>query len=380
MAVAVTAGAQDVPRAFEFAFTNPGARSMGFGGAFVAVADDATAAFANPAGLVQILRPELSAELRVGLSANGSIGDTTPAALTGLTYFSFVYPGRLWSLAVYGHRLARLELGLGSSTGFFGGRSVAENLHRYLGADGTTELDITRWAVAGGYRVNERLSLGIGVSYFRGAVDVTADAATAPWWSSPIPGWSPTAAGDIGTNRSDSTDWGLNAGFLWSVSRQWNLGGFYREGPTFRVPGLGEGPRSISLPGTYGLGGAFRDATGALTLAFEWDHVTYSSLAETLAARGEGGSGSALADADELHLGGEYAFLSRSPIIAVRFGAWLDPNHGRYTVVTSTNASKGDELHIAAGVGWAFKRFQIDLGLDASDRAVALSASGIYSF
>ncbi|MCP4203105.1 MAG: hypothetical protein GY769_14380, partial [bacterium] len=32
----------------EFSFSNPGARSMGFGGAFVALADDATAAFANP--------------------------------------------------------------------------------------------------------------------------------------------------------------------------------------------------------------------------------------------------------------------------------------------------------------------------------------------
>jgi hypothetical protein len=32
--------------------SDPGARSMGFGGAFVALGDDATAAFANPAGLV----------------------------------------------------------------------------------------------------------------------------------------------------------------------------------------------------------------------------------------------------------------------------------------------------------------------------------------
>ena len=49
---------------FEFSFSNPGARSMGFGGAFVALADDATAAFANPAGLIQLTRPEISAEGR----------------------------------------------------------------------------------------------------------------------------------------------------------------------------------------------------------------------------------------------------------------------------------------------------------------------------
>src|SRR5690606_20736685 len=33
------------PASFDFAFANPGARSLGFGGAFVALADDATAAF-----------------------------------------------------------------------------------------------------------------------------------------------------------------------------------------------------------------------------------------------------------------------------------------------------------------------------------------------
>lgn len=37
-----------------------GARAIGMGGAFIAVADDATAASWNPGGLVQLERPELS--------------------------------------------------------------------------------------------------------------------------------------------------------------------------------------------------------------------------------------------------------------------------------------------------------------------------------
>ena len=59
-----TSVAQEAPPSLEFSFSNPGARSMALGGAFVALADDATAAFANPAGLVQLMRPEVSAELR----------------------------------------------------------------------------------------------------------------------------------------------------------------------------------------------------------------------------------------------------------------------------------------------------------------------------
>ena len=49
---ASSARAQGAPTTFQFSFSNPGARSLGLGGAFVALAADATAAFANPAGLV----------------------------------------------------------------------------------------------------------------------------------------------------------------------------------------------------------------------------------------------------------------------------------------------------------------------------------------
>ena len=62
--LATSAGAQTGPLTFEFSFSNPGARSLGLGGAFAALADDATAAFANPAGLVQLVRPEVSIEGR----------------------------------------------------------------------------------------------------------------------------------------------------------------------------------------------------------------------------------------------------------------------------------------------------------------------------
>ena len=61
---AVPASSQEGPVTFEFNFSNPGARSMGLGGAFAALADDATAAFANPAGLVQLIEPEVSLEGR----------------------------------------------------------------------------------------------------------------------------------------------------------------------------------------------------------------------------------------------------------------------------------------------------------------------------
>src|SRR4051812_50084774 len=48
----------------QFDFVTPGARALALGGAFIAAADDATAAFTNPAGLAFLARTEVSFEAR----------------------------------------------------------------------------------------------------------------------------------------------------------------------------------------------------------------------------------------------------------------------------------------------------------------------------
>jgi len=39
-----------------------------------------------------------------------------------------------------------------------------------------------------------------------------------------------------------------------------------------------------------------------------------------------------------------------------------------------------DQIHLAGGLGVAFKSFQIDVGVDFSDRRDTASLSAIYSF
>ncbi len=76
-----------------------GARALGMGGAFIAVADDATAASWNPGGLVQLERPEFSAvydfawfneDFSSGLYPG--LGGDQEISLNGLNYLSAVYP------------------------------------------------------------------------------------------------------------------------------------------------------------------------------------------------------------------------------------------------------------------------------------------------
>jgi hypothetical protein len=101
---------------FQFNFNNPGARSLGMGDAFVAVADDATAVIANPAGLVILQRPELSGEVKFTRFSNTiNAFSNTPAegatntlhsrdfddSVVTPSFFSFVYPAERLVVAAF---------------------------------------------------------------------------------------------------------------------------------------------------------------------------------------------------------------------------------------------------------------------------------------
>jgi hypothetical protein len=139
-----------------------------------------------------------------------------------------------------------------------------------------------------------------------------------------------------------------------------------------------------AYPDVYGLGIAYRSASGALTVAFEWDRVEYSTILDSLDP-GLRDPGVGIEDGSELGVGAEYAFLASSPVIALRLGAWLDPDHrvrsvGDEPFGRALLKSGGDQVHYAAGFGLAFKSLQIDLGIDLADSRTTASVSAIYSF
>ena len=76
-----------------------GARAVGMGGAFIGVADDATAASWNPAGLIQLERPEVSAvysffqrEQTYNSAKFPEMDGTNRMDANGLNYASAAYP------------------------------------------------------------------------------------------------------------------------------------------------------------------------------------------------------------------------------------------------------------------------------------------------
>lgn len=434
---AASAEAQETPSTFEFSFSNPGARSLGLGGAFAALADDATAAFANPAGLVQLVSLEVSAELRhwrystpfieggryegepTGIGLDTTDGLRTAVSeeqLTGLSFLSFVYPKGNWSFAVYAHHLANFRAQTDTQGLFHNGGTGTETF-RSFDRRWSTELDIVGYGVAGGYRLSDRFSIGLGLVYFDGRLqapfewyfpdDLTLQGIFGP--NSFLPERQ-LANGEMNIN---DTDWGLNGGLLWGFADRWSLGTFYRQGPEFGLvfdiragplaqvldPSIPPGATVVKVatpmkfPDVYGLSLAFRSRDGRVSVGFEWDRVKYSSIfgsfdpvvIETLDPMLDLGIELEADDGDELRLGAEYAFLDLKPVLALRAGVWLDPDH-RFRSISSDPEHRAlfqpgdDEIHAALGIGLAFRTFQLDLGADFSDLVDTFSLSVICSF
>lgn len=419
--IATGASAQDTT--LQFSFANPGARSVGFGGAFVALADDATAAFANPAGLVQLTRPEVSIEGRhwsydttfteggrafgeptgIGLDTSSGLRfGSSSDEISGLAFVSFIYPVDGWSLAIYRHQLADFE-SRPATQGLFSTLDGAPS--RQFDRMVRTDLDITAYGLSVGKRLSDTFSVGAGITYFEGGLNAhdeffDVDRSTLDGLFGPNP-YLPELLALTEEVLPRGDDLGLIAGFLWQISRQWAVGGVFRQGPDlefdrifFTGPGLEpEVPAGtvlqrntgapIEFPDVLGLGWAYRSKSEVLTLSFEWSRVEYSVILESV-GKTLNVETLALDDADELHVGVEYVFIHSSPLVALRFGTWLDPAHrvhgGRHAFDRAVFQPGDDEIHLALGLGVAFANFQIDLGADFSDLVDTATLSAIYSF
>ena len=414
------APAQQAVIPLQLSFSDPGARSAGLGGAFVALGDDATAAFANPAGLVQLLKPEISIETRnwshsIPYTASGRIEgvpsgiglDVAPGIIkneatyntTGLSFLSLVWPTGDWSFALYRHQYADLEFS-GETQGLFGGSDGSPE--RWSDQQMHSTQDVISYGLSAGYRLSDKFSVGLGLTYY----DVRLEALTQEYlWDddSDTGLFGPTTflPDRLALTEYlfiDDEDWTLSGGFLWSLTSRWRIGGVYRQGFDVSLGNditagvavdYGVPPGTVFIrnrgvptefPDVYGLGVSYRTLEERLTLSFQWDRIEYSSIPRSIELDDQ-----TIDDAEELHFGAEYFFLESSPVMAVRLGAWLDPYHQMYAIVDDPYMQAvlppgSDEWHYTAGLGFATQRFQVDLAADLSDALNTISLSAIFNF
>jgi len=306
---------------------SPGARSLGLGGAFVAMADDATAAWSNPSGLMQLARPEISlegrswSEDRVGVASNQS----------SLGFLAFVLPRQKWSIAFYGQTLSSLEF-------------PTQWNNNGAEVDPLSGLIVGNFGISAALSLSDRVSIGFGLTAFAGVFtegDFNPDS-TEPFW-----------------DENAQSDAGATAGVLWALDDAWSLGASYRSGADFTF----EREVRATIPDILAGGARWKSAGGSATVAAEVEYL------------------SGLENRTRLHLGGEWVFLKAKPLIGLRAGVWYDPKG----ILISTGedgeyVEAGSVVHYSGGIGFAWRKFQLDLAADFSERTTIGSLSMIFTF
>ena len=244
---------------------NPGGKSLAMGGAFVALADDATAALANPAGLTQLTAWQVGAsgkgfvfqpELRRALYAirDGGVydkfleeADRPDGRVEDLEFASIVGPlGDRMSFAAYRavnlrYRLDADDLAGGNYRAF--ALAVPPSSAVTLDEQGGLDLRSELWGVSVAANLGA-LSVGGGVTFNRLRYQLTGGAAggghlfvTNADSQQGIPGAQPRLDTTVAAEVTSGTETGWVAGFKWQVFEVGNvtIGGVWRKAPKFDV-------------------------------------------------------------------------------------------------------------------------------------------------
>ncbi|HQW80287.1 MAG: outer membrane protein transport protein [Rhodanobacteraceae bacterium] len=400
----------------QFNFSAPGARSLAMGGAFIGLADDATAAFSNPAGLTQLASKEVSFEQRINdfsteyvrtgsytpdpFNINGLSYDEARSQTHAPSFISFVWPHENWAVAVYRHEFLNYETGF-TSTGVDSG--LANGAGDIFPFTAAIDVRISNFGLSGAFKATDKLSLGISLNNFN--LDLDSNTRRFTMLGDTVTRFSTQQYGNDGA-------FGFSLGGQYRINDQWQTGLVYRHAPEFKytasiIPGSQNFTRIdksayFDTPDLFGIGVVYRP-TEAWTVALDVSHVMYSDLTNNMQSNFRIDDSDALSrsaldplqidDGVEVRLGMEYTFTEAKVPFSLRAGLWQDPEHTvRFQGTPSLDSGdavanavlfstgNGNELHTSIGFGWAFEKVQIDAAFDASDRNQTISMSGVVRF
>ncbi len=396
----------------QFNFSPPGARSLGMGGAFLALADDATAAFTNPAGLVQLAAPEISLEVRetnydtqfveagnfatAPFNTGGLAYGSTATDVRNISFLSWVIPMDNWALAIYRHEFLNFETDFVSL-----GPTASDSTLFIRPFAAGIEVDTMVNGLSGALKVGDKLSLGVSLNHYEFDINSATLRVAVTSGGNTLGQFTTRQFGDDGA-------FGFNLGARYQFNDQWQFGMVYRRAPEFGYKAsLTSSNGNVSFvkdstfdaPDVFGIGATWRPME-AVTISLDINQIFYSDLTDggvdsnfILDDSGTRPSLDPLKvdDGIEVRLGGEYTFTNFQNPFSIRAGVWHDPEHSiRFqgapgtTVDALANAvlfSIGDdEIHYAGGFGWAFEKFQLDAAADFSDLVDTYSVSGVWRF
>ncbi len=422
-------------RDLQFRFGNPGARSMGFGGAFIGLADDATAPVANPAGMVLIQRRSAAFEVNYNRLENkipfqgGSVLQTNlfefdfnlanssaPEDIFQVPYLAVVLPKGKWRVAFFAHQQANLErryttepiLICDFSSGFHPNCENDPQPNQYPASTDVLELEIINAGFSFAFLFGERFS--VGLSGFFSDMDYRADSTIV----------FPLISGDVLVDRfarGQDQDWGAVLGLLWRATDDLSFGLTYKIQPEFQynaeltrtqpvpgVPGDFVETGIFQIPDTLGFGLSIRPLE-PLTVNMDANRVYYSQVTDSfvdftqVTTNDDVLISQTMPDITEIHLGLEWIFTQLANPLSLRLGYWLEPYHAMTNNVDDNQILAGpinkpffrdifflqgfaeDNNHFAFGLGWTFgQRFQLDMAVETADSGENATVSSVYRF
>jgi long-subunit fatty acid transport protein len=415
---AQTATAQsnvEVNAGIQFDFLSPGARSLALGGAFTALADDATTAYTNPAGLREISRKEVSFEARIRSFSTpftlrgrafgnptgngvdtvaGLVDGTSDETVFSPSFLSFVYPSGKWAIAAYAHELAHFKTNITTEGAFI--ETTPVQTTRLLPVKGSLDLKVRDYGVSGSYTLNDKASVGAGVVVYHFTADSVTQRFLTPSIFAPA-NYSDANLSSVQTQDGSGNAVGLNAGLHFKPSNTVNIGLVYTRRASFDervthvvattgVPVVDDTAR-FHIPDVFSAGIMFR-AVPAFRVAVDYTHVRYSQMTEDFVdvfpsdSRAEDYS---VDDANEIHVGGEYLISSSKAPVTLRGGFWFDPSHS--LVYSGSTAQfqvlfreRDSNMHYSGGVGVGLKQFELNAGFDISKLVKSTSISAVVRF
>ncbi len=390
-----------------FNFSTPGARTLAMGGAFLGSIDDASAAYSNPAGLLQLSETEVAIEARswrysIPFAQRGrAVGSVTgvgvdtrhgveqgraQSELSGISFGSVVYPRKNWAAALFFHQVARYETSF-RTEGIFGRRE------RLFPVESSYAIEIQQAGVAYAREWENGLAAGFSLSSY--SLDLSSQTQRYNFGTFLGPAvFAPGFERSFETQKGESSRIGFSLGLHWERSEKMSVGLVYRFAPRFEIearsesgsPRVPAGQRRVlanakvpfNLPDVLGIGYSYHP-TQEWTVNLDFNQVLYSQLIEeqflffdSVDERRVQVSDYVLEDVIQVHLGAEYVFSQWKMPLALRFGGWFDPDH-RLRVETGPElnqarlpASDG-QFHGSVGFGVNLgSHLQLDAAVDFS--------------
>lgn len=402
--------------------TGTGARAHGMGGAFIALADDATAASWNPAGLAQLNRPEVSVVYE-DFSGNYDTSQLVVEDYTNFEPFPFSFrstidsPGEFESSnlafvsATYPFRIGKTPLVTQASyrrmASFPNLKRAGGTLSQLLDGDGNP-LDQFETAInsddqfQGGFdaytisiatQLGGKVRLGLSANYIDidirnqyQSVEVEVDDPSQCWRCSSIDG------------QESFSDWNFDLGIQWQPIRALTFGGVYHSafstdykysvtnqrayydprlgGVVELVPSTSSGDTTVHYPDGWGAGLAWRP-TDRLTFAVDYSEMNWSKgRVEEVRLPGWTPDGTPISrppqelgfpfpyDQDDswtARAGGEYVFMLKSGLVLpVRAGYFQEKQFAAFSELVEV----GDAPTFTGytlGTGFAYKSIQFDI-------------------